>query len=66
MDQDWRLGPLTAVAMLAVPVYGWIALGRVYRDRRWVRALRVLGIGLAQGAAMMTTTTALALYTLVV
>lgn len=59
---DW----LIVLAMLAVPVHGWIAMGRVYRDRRWVRALRVLGIGLAQGLAMMLTTTALALYTLLV
>jgi hypothetical protein len=57
---------LIVLAMLAVPVHGWIAVGRVYRDRRWVRALRLTAIGLAQGLALMLTTTALALYTLLV
>ncbi|MDT7834019.1 DUF3667 domain-containing protein [Aquabacterium sp. OR-4] len=59
-------GWLIALAMLAVPVYAWLALGRVYRDRRWVRALRVLAIGLAQGLALLLATTVLALFTLLV
>lgn len=28
------------IAVVAVPVYTWIAMGRVYRDRRWARLLR--------------------------
>jgi hypothetical protein len=35
---DW--GPLTALALLAVPVYTLLAMKRVYGGRRWPRLLR--------------------------
>lgn len=35
-DLSW----MDFVAAAAIPVYTWIALGRVYRDRRWTRLLR--------------------------
>jgi hypothetical protein len=33
-------GPLMAVATLAVPVYGWLSMRRVYGGRWWTRLLR--------------------------
>lgn len=33
-------GWLSGLAMLAVPVYAWLAMGRVYGGRRWPRLLR--------------------------
>ena len=37
-------GPLTAVAMLAVPVYGWLSMRRVYGGRWWTRLLRCAAV----------------------
>ncbi|MBP6902478.1 MAG: DUF3667 domain-containing protein [Burkholderiaceae bacterium] len=58
--QAWLLVP----ALLAIPVYGWLALGRVYQDRRRWRLPRVLLIGTAQATALSLAMAGLGLYTL--
>lgn len=52
------LGGWGGLAWLAVPVYTWLAMGRVYGDRRWLRLLRsmlisaVYGVGLLLGLSV--------------
>ena len=58
--QAWLAVP----AMLAIPIYGWLALGRVYGDRRRSRLPRALAIAATQAAAMALAMTALGLYSL--
>lgn len=58
--QPWLLVP----ALLAIPVYGWLSLGRVYADRWPLRLLRVACIAAAQLSALALVMAGLGLYTL--
>ncbi|MDE2370098.1 MAG: DUF3667 domain-containing protein [Burkholderiales bacterium] len=57
-----NVGWLAAIGTFAAPIYAWLALGRVYRDRRWTRALRVAMI---TGLYFVTLVLALALLLIV-
>ncbi|MDE2159051.1 MAG: DUF3667 domain-containing protein [Burkholderiales bacterium] len=43
---------LAALGVFAAPVYAWLALGRVYRDRRGPRLLRVMLVALLYGVTL--------------
>ncbi|KQW38970.1 DUF3667 domain-containing protein [Rhizobacter sp. Root404] len=46
------IGLLKAVALVAVPLHTWFALGRIYGGRRWPRLLRLAVLGAAYPVAM--------------
>ena len=56
------LGVLTALAMLAVPVYGWLSLRRVYGGRWWTRLLRSAALGLLYLVTLALVSAGLALW----
>lgn len=58
------LGPLTAVAMLAVPVYGWLSMRRVYGGRWWTRLLRCATVSVLYLMTLAAVTAGLALWAL--
>ena len=58
------VGWLTAVTMLAVPVYAWLAARRVYGGRWWSRLLRAATAGLLYLVTLALVTAGLALWAL--
>jgi len=57
-------GLLTAVALLAVPVYTLMAMKRVYGGRRWPRLLRACLVSALYGTTLALALTGVALVTL--
>jgi Protein of unknown function (DUF3667) len=57
-------GPLTAAALVAVPVYGWLALRRVYGGRWWTRLLRCSALSLLYLLTLAGVSAGLALWAL--
>ena len=60
------LDMLTAVAMLAVLVYGWLSLRRVYGGRWWTRLVRYATLGLLYVITLALVTAGLALWAVLV
>jgi hypothetical protein len=60
-DQTW----LTGLAVLAVPVYGFMALKRVYGGGRWWRFVRVCVVSLLYGISLSLVFTGAILWSLV-
>lgn len=60
------LGMLTALAMLALLVYGWLSLRRVYGGRWWTRLLRYATLGLLYVVTLALVTAGLALWAVLV
>ena len=58
------LSALKGMAMLAVPIYGWLALRRVYGGRWWARLLRASVISLLYLMTLALVTVGLALWAL--
>jgi hypothetical protein len=59
---DW--GPLTATALLAMPVYMVMAMKRVYGGRRWPRLLRAALVSLLYGSTLALALAGVGLVTL--
>ncbi len=60
------LAALTAPAMLAVPVYGWLSLRRVHGGRWWTRLLRCGVLGLLYLVTLAAVTVGLALWAVLI
>ena len=60
------LDMLTALAMLALLVYGWLSLRRVYGGRWWTRLVRYATLGLLYVVTLALVTAGLALWAVLV
>ena len=58
-NQNW----LSAVALCAIPLYGWLALRRVYGGRMWPRVLRIALVSVLYAFTLLFVTLGVAAWT---